>query len=152
MGANAMKTRILIVLFALLGGLLSSGSKPDFKTISVEVLKDKIKGGWAGKMIGVAYGGPTEFRHNSVINEDEIKWDPASVKNSIQEDDLYVQLTFMMTMDEHGINAPLRSSPVLLPMPAICSSTPTAKHAKTSGTASCRQCQATQNIICTLTT
>lgn len=101
-----MKTRILTVLFALLGGLLSSDSKPDFKTISVEVLKDKIKGGWAGKMIGVAYGGPTEFRYNSVINEDEIKWDPASIKNSIQEDDLYVQLTFMMTMDEHGIDAP----------------------------------------------
>ncbi|MBA7663625.1 hypothetical protein ES703_71670 [subsurface metagenome] len=101
-----MKTRILTVLFALLGGLLSSGSKPYFKTISVEVLKDKIKGGWAGKMIGVAYGGPTEFQYNSVINEDEIKWDPASVKNSIQEDDLYVQLTFMMTMDEHGIDAP----------------------------------------------
>jgi len=102
-----MKTRILTVLFALLGGLLSSGSKPDFKTISVEVLKDKIKGGWAGKMIGVAYGGPTEFRYNSVINEDDIKWDPASIKNSIQEDDLYVQLTFMMTMDEHGIDAPV---------------------------------------------
>ena len=72
----------------------------------MDVLRDKIKGGWAGKMIGVSYGGPTEFRYNSVINEDEIKWNPTSVKNSIWEDDLYVQMSFMMTMDEHGIDAP----------------------------------------------
>ncbi|MCK4446135.1 MAG: ADP-ribosylglycohydrolase family protein, partial [Candidatus Marinimicrobia bacterium] len=76
------------------------------QTISLDELYDKIRGGWAGKMIGVSYGGPTEFRYNSVINEDEIKWDPVSVKNSIYEDDLYVQMSFMMTMDEYGIDAP----------------------------------------------
>ncbi|MHC4747964.1 MAG: ADP-ribosylglycohydrolase family protein [Planctomycetota bacterium] len=101
-----MRAKVLTVFLAAAAALLSSGSKADLKTISVEVLKDKIKGGWAGKMIGVAYGGPTEFQYNSVINEDEIRWDPASIKNSIGEDDLYVQLTFMMTMDEHGIDAP----------------------------------------------
>jgi len=84
----------------------SYGAEPQFKTIPVDILRDKIKGGWAGKMIGVAYGGPTEFRYNSIINEDPIDWDPTTIKNSIREDDLYVQLTFMMTMDEHGIDAP----------------------------------------------
>ncbi|MCK4296011.1 MAG: ADP-ribosylglycohydrolase family protein [Candidatus Marinimicrobia bacterium] len=100
-----MRNRKLALLFVLLMVLLYSCSIQE-RTISLDVLRDKIKGGWAGKMIGVSYGGPTEFRYNSVINEDEIKWNPTSVKNSIWEDDLYVQMSFMMTMDEHGIDAP----------------------------------------------
>ena len=28
-------------------------------TLTKEVLKDKIKGGWAGQTIGVTFGGPT---------------------------------------------------------------------------------------------
>ena len=30
-------------------------------TLSKDVLKDKIKGGWAGQTIGVTFGGPYEF-------------------------------------------------------------------------------------------
>ena len=32
-------------------------------------LRDKIAGGWAGQMIGVSYGAPTEFRSRGTINE-----------------------------------------------------------------------------------
>jgi hypothetical protein len=81
--------------------------KQEYKAISIDELRDKIAGGWAGKMIGVAYGGPTEFQFNGIINEEEITWDPKSIRNSIYEDDLYVQMSFMMTMDEYGIDAPL---------------------------------------------
>jgi len=97
----------LSLLFLLVNFLIfMSCGQPKFKTISETDLRNKIAGGWAGKMIGVSYGGPTEFGYNSVINEDEIKWDPASLKRSIGEDDLYVQMSFMMTMDEYGIDAP----------------------------------------------
>ncbi len=43
------------------------------ETISPEVLKDKIAGGWAGKMIGVTYGAPTEFRAQGKMYTDSIK-------------------------------------------------------------------------------
>jgi hypothetical protein len=78
-------------------------------TISEADLINKIKGGWAGKMIGVSFGGPTEFRYNSRINEDPIPWNPESLRRSMGEDDLYVQMTFMMTMDRCGIDAPADS-------------------------------------------
>ena len=42
-----------------------SNSSREFRSIKPEVLKDKIAGGWAGKMIGVTYGAPTEFRAQS---------------------------------------------------------------------------------------
>jgi len=74
--------------------------------LSKEVLKDKIAGGWAGKMIGVTYGAPTEFKAQGKTFEDPIKWVPTDVKGSVWQDDIYVQLTFMETMDEYGVDAP----------------------------------------------
>ena len=51
-------------------------------TMSKEVLMDKIQGGWAGQVIGCTYGGPTEFRYNSRIIEDDVKlrWDNDLIK------------------------------------------------------------------------
>ncbi|MFZ4771695.1 MAG: ADP-ribosylglycohydrolase family protein, partial [Ferruginibacter sp.] len=77
-------------------------------TISLEALENKIKGGWAGKMIGVTYGAPTEFRAQGKTFDDPINWVPADVKGSVWQDDIYVQLTFMETMDKYGINAPAK--------------------------------------------
>ena len=75
-------------------------------TISKQSLKDKIAGGWAGKMIGVTYGAPHEFRFQQKINTDSMKWVPADIKGSVWQDDIYVQLTFLMAMDKYGMNAP----------------------------------------------
>ncbi len=77
-------------------------------SISLASLKNKIKGGWAGKMIGVTYGAPTEFRAQGKTFDDPINWVPADVKGSVWQDDIYVQLTFMETMDKYGIDAPAK--------------------------------------------
>ena len=58
-------------------------------------------------MIGVSFGAPTEFEYNGIINEDPIHWNPASLRKSTGQDDLYVQMSFMMTMDEFGMDAPV---------------------------------------------
>jgi inosine-uridine nucleoside N-ribohydrolase len=86
-----------------------SGNQPDkFRKISTDVLRDKIAGGWAGKMIGVTYGAPTEFHAMQKIFEDSIKWKPSDIKGSLWQDDLYVQLTFLMSMDKFGVDAPAK--------------------------------------------
>ena len=79
-----------------------------FKVISPEVLKDKIAGGWAGKMIGVTYGAPTEFRAQGKMYMDSINWKPSDISGSMWQDDIYVQLTFLMSMDKYGIDAPAK--------------------------------------------
>lgn len=91
-----------IVLFAC----AMHSAAQSYRTIPVSVLRDKIKGGWAGKMIGVTYGAPHEFRFQQAINTDSMKWKPADIKESIWQDDIYVQLTFLMAMDKYGIDAP----------------------------------------------
>lgn len=84
------------------------GTADEFRTIKHDVLKDKIAGGWAGKMIGVTYGAPTEFRAQGRIYEDPINWKPSDIRGSLWQDDIYVQLTFLMAMDEYGIDAPAK--------------------------------------------
>jgi len=90
-----------IVTIEVAFGQSKSGN---LQTISTEVLKDKIAGGWAGKMIGVTYGAPTEYAFRKAINVEPIKWTPADLGSSNTQDDLYVQLSFIMAMDKYGID------------------------------------------------
>ncbi len=69
------------------------------------VLLDKIKGGWAAKMAGVAYGGPNEFDAQGRIMSFVPKWTPDQVATSINNDDLYVQMTFAAVLDKVGLDA-----------------------------------------------
>ncbi len=75
------------------------------RRMSRAVLEDKVRGGWAGQMIGVAFGAPTEFRSNGKINEAELKWTPDMLANTIHQDDLYVEMTFAEVMDRVGLDA-----------------------------------------------
>jgi len=106
-----MRSSFLILLlpaFVLVLASCAPKQAADTRTISVNVLRDKIAGGWAGKMIGVTFGAPTEFKAQGKTFEDSIKWNPADVRGSIWQDDIYVQLTFLMTMDRYGIGAPAK--------------------------------------------
>lgn len=107
-----MKKTVLIFALALLVmvGFIScqSGKNENEKTITQEVLKDKIAGGWAGKMIGVTYGADTEFKAQGRTFEDSIKWTPKDVVGSMWQDDIYVQLTLMETMDKYGMDTPAK--------------------------------------------
>lgn len=98
--------KIIFLIFTILV-LISCNNSPEcFITIKPEVLRDKIAGGWAGKMVGVTYGSPTEFRAQGKTYSDSIKWKPEDIKGSLWQDDIYVQLTFLMSMDKYGIDAP----------------------------------------------
>lgn len=103
-----MKTFSIVIPTICLFMAFSSCRKQEVRKISLDQLKDKIAGGWAGKMAGVSYGGPTEFDAHGFILTDSIKWKPSDVNFSLTEDDIYVQLTFMMTMDRYGVDAPAK--------------------------------------------
>jgi hypothetical protein len=88
--------------------LILSGcqNKQESIEIPIDVLRDKIAGGWAGKMIGVSYGAKSEFNARGMTFEKALPWEPNMVDNSLKQDDMYVQMSFMMTMDEFGMDAP----------------------------------------------
>ena len=65
---------------------------PGVRTIALSTLDDKIRGGWAGQMIGVTFGAPTEVRYlEAIIPSDELpEWRPEMVRDALDQDDLYV--------------------------------------------------------------
>lgn len=76
-----------------------------YHRIGRAALEDKIRGGWAGQMIGVSYGAPTEFKSNGQIGEWPLEWKPGMIDNAINQDDLYVEMTFARVMDTVGLGA-----------------------------------------------
>ncbi len=75
------------------------------RRLSRDVLEDKIRGGWLGQMIGVAFGGPTEFKANGRIIEGDLPWQPDRIAGALNQDDLYVDMTFAQVMDSVGLDA-----------------------------------------------
>ncbi len=98
--------RRYIVSILLAVAVAASASGQTMRTMRVDQLRDKIAGGWAGKMIGVSYGAPTEFKAQGKPYDEDLLWEPGMVNNSLQQDDIYVQLSFMMAMDRYGVDAP----------------------------------------------
>src|SRR3954462_4419570 len=98
-----------LTLWVALFPNLASAQKSELRRLSRAALEDRIRGGWAGQMIGVSYGAPTEFRSNGAIVEGNLNkyldWSPERLKNAIDQDDLYVEMTFAEVMDKVGLDA-----------------------------------------------
>jgi hypothetical protein len=97
--------RFVVWLASCAALLVCQSSRPRTRTISLEELRDRVAGGWAGQMIGVSYGAPTEFRFNERIITGPIEWKPENVSNALSQDDLYVDMTFAKVLDDHGLEA-----------------------------------------------
>jgi hypothetical protein len=102
-----MTVRHVTALFVALAaaGTVACTEKTPERRLSRTLLEDKVRGGWAGQMIGVAYGAPTEFKSNGKIFEDDIEWSPEMIAETIDQDDLYVEMTFAEVMDTVGLEA-----------------------------------------------
>jgi hypothetical protein len=100
---------VLLIATTVFGCQSSPEPTPDpaKKRIELTALKDKIRGGWAGQMIGVTYGAPTEFQYlERLVPEENIPaWSPERVHEALNQDDLYVDITLAEVLDEHGLDA-----------------------------------------------
>ena len=57
-------------------------------------------------MVGVAFGAPTEFvSQGRIIGGSLPEWRPEKVANAIDQDDLYVEMTFAEVLDGKGLDA-----------------------------------------------
>ena len=92
-------------------GLSIPGFKPAVRRITVEAYVDKMKAGWAGQMAGVGWGGPTEFHYKGVIMPaDKMpQWQPEMI-NQFGQDDIYVEMTFLQTLEQYGMDCSIRQA------------------------------------------
>jgi hypothetical protein len=106
-----MKKGLLILVICLFIVPIISVRAMQYRELPVSEYVDKMKAGWIGQMVGVGWGGPTEFDHKGmVIPREEIPtWKPEKV-NQFQQDDLYVEMTFLRTLEMYGLDASIRQA------------------------------------------
>ncbi len=95
---------VLLVLFSLFS-LVCGNVCAEERVLSKEIFLDKCRGAWAGQMIGVCFGEPYEFRSNAKPITDPLEpWTPERVAGAIGQDDLYVEMTFLQSLETHGLD------------------------------------------------
>ena len=106
-----MKKFLLILTISLFFLPVSSLSAEEFRHLPVKTYIDKMKAGWIGQMVGVGWGAPTEFRYqSSIIPEGEVpEWQPRMV-NVWGQDDLYVEMTFLRSLEIYGLDVSMRQA------------------------------------------
>ena len=89
----------------------AAAAPPTERRLAVREYVDRMKAGWIGQMAGVGWGGPTEFKFKGTIMPEEQmpNWNPGMI-NQFGQDDLYVEMTFLGTLEQHGLGVSARQA------------------------------------------
>ncbi|MFP4057763.1 MAG: ADP-ribosylglycohydrolase family protein [Candidatus Brocadiia bacterium] len=102
-----MRWKLLTVIVAW----ACAGGAGEFRRLPVADYLDKMKAGWVGQMVGVGWGGPTEFKFKgTLMPADRMpQWHPRRV-NQFRQDDIYVEMTFLRSLEVHGLDVSRRQA------------------------------------------
>jgi hypothetical protein len=112
-GVGRTETRVvsgvcLALVLSLLPGRVVG---QEFRRLPVKEYRDKMKAGWIGQIIGVSWGAPTEGRYDKIMPADKMPpFTEDLVNDAFGQDDLYVEMTFLRTMEEYGYDVPIRQA------------------------------------------
>lgn len=89
-----------------------SAEAADERRLPLKEYRDKMKGGWIGQIAGVSWGAPTEFRwKDQIIPEDKMPaWKAQMINDAFGQDDLYVEMTFLRSLEQYGIDVSIRQA------------------------------------------
>ncbi|HOY57359.1 MAG TPA: hypothetical protein PK640_04370, partial [Verrucomicrobiota bacterium] len=94
---KAQRALELLLVTGILSAAHGASSDTQFLRLPVKEYRDKMKGGWIGQIVGVSWGGPTEFKwQDKTIPADQMPaWRPSMINDAFGQDDLYVEMTFL---------------------------------------------------------
>ncbi|MBE0700047.1 MAG: ADP-ribosylglycohydrolase family protein, partial [Anaerolineaceae bacterium] len=77
-----------------------------YRRLPISVYRKKMMAGWLGQMVGVSFGSPTEFQYlGKIIPVLQIpKIYPGIANQAFDQDDLYVEMTFLHTLEQYGLD------------------------------------------------
>ena len=100
-----MKIALRFKIAGILSLIWISSAHSERVVLSTERFLDKCRGAWAGQMIGVCFGDPYEFTSNGKPITDPLRsWQPEFVHGALQQDDCYVEMTFLKALETHGLD------------------------------------------------
>ena len=90
---------------------LPTRAQPEFRRLPVQEFRDKMKAGWIGQIIGVSWGAPTEGKYDKIMPaQDMPPFKESLINDAFGQDDLYVEMTFLRTLEQHGYEVPIRQA------------------------------------------
>lgn len=111
---KTIKNRYVWVGLVITWGALNvqAAESTQYRRLAVSEYRDKMKAGWIGQIAGVSWGAPTEFKYRSQIMPDNImpKWQPRMINDAFGQDDLYVEMTFLRSMEQYGLDVNIRQA------------------------------------------
>ncbi len=103
---------LLVNLMAVCIAAADTKDPSRYRRIKVSEYVDKMQAGWIGQMAGVVMGAPTEFGWSgTLVPEEKVpRWQPGMINGAFGQDDLYVEMTFLRTLEQYGIDASIRQA------------------------------------------
>ena len=109
--------KIAVIIFTMsLTGCTSLTRKNDldikYRRLPVREYRDKLQAGWLGQIVGVSWAAPTEFKwKDEIIPLEEMPlWGHEMINEAFNQDDLYVEMTFLRSLEEYGISVSIRQA------------------------------------------
>ncbi len=102
----------LCLTFAAILPLTLRSGETQYRRLSLSEYREKMQAGWIGQIAGVCWGAPTEFRWKDQIipEKDMPSWKPSMINDAFGQDDLYVEMTFLRTLEQYGLNVSIRQA------------------------------------------
>ncbi len=93
------------------GPALAAAPSPTVR-LTADEYRDHMLGGWLGQMVGVSWGAPTEFVYcGTLVPEDKAPaWHDGMANEAFGQDDLYVEMTFLRTLERYGLKVSQRQA------------------------------------------
>jgi len=102
-----MKKILALICFTAAFDALPLWAQGGERELTLENYRDKLKGGFVGQMAGVTFAAPYEFRADGFTLPEYLihEWRPGMIEGALAQDDIYVELTFLATIERHGLDA-----------------------------------------------
>ena len=111
-GLAGLDLRVALAAIAASAALAPfAEGRGEFRRLPAAEYRDRMAAGWIGQMLAVGLGWPTEFKFQGrIIPPEKVpRWEPGMV-NMFKQDDLYVEMTFLRTLELHGFDVSSRQA------------------------------------------
>jgi ADP-ribosylglycohydrolase len=109
-----MRVRIAATcaFLALVSAAYAQAPGPRVRRLPLKEYRDRMMAGWIGQIAGVSFGAPTEGRWSGKIMPEEStpKWSEDLLNDAFGQDDLYVEMTFLRTLETYGLDVSARQA------------------------------------------
>jgi hypothetical protein len=103
--------KVLLTAALLCSTIPTCQAADKFRRLPAKEYVDKMKAGWIGEIIGVSWGAPTEGKFKTIAPPEKVPpFTEDLVNQAFDQDDLYVEMTFLRTLEQYGFDVPIRQA------------------------------------------